>query len=114
VKLYAIRDRMIDYFMVPFACPDDHQAMAGVSQEVNREDITAAIQQAPHHFELYSLGEIDENGTIFPHKELLCDCSSLVRARRQPAESGAPDSLKEIGRRIERPGGAGGNSGTAS
>jgi len=80
---------MIDYFMVPFAAPNDNEAMAGIAHEVNREESQGAIQQAPHHFELYSLGEIDDNGIIFPKKELVCDCSSLVRARRQSAESEA-------------------------
>jgi len=89
---------MIDYFMVPFAAPSENEAMASISHEVNREDISAAIQNAPHHFELYSLGEIDDNGIINPKKELICDCSSLVRAKRQPAESEA--------RRSENPPGA--------
>ncbi|QXP08019.1 MAG: nonstructural protein [Arizlama microvirus] len=77
---------MIDYFMVPFPAPNDNEAMAGISHEVNRTDINAAIQTAPHHFELFSLGEIDENGTIFPKKELVCDCGSLIRARRTTTE----------------------------
>lgn len=80
---------MIDYFMVPFAAPNENEAMAGIAHEVNRVDIQAAIQSAPHHFELYSLGEIDDNGTIYAKKELVCDCSTLVRPRRESTESGS-------------------------
>jgi len=85
---------MIDYFMVPFAAPDDQQAQAGVADAVNQPGLSA-ISQAPHHFELHLLGEIDDNGTIFPKKELVCDCSALVRPRRETTESSArkpPDS----------------------
>lgn len=89
MKIYAVRDRMIDYFLMPFAAPSDNEVMASLSNEINRPDNINAIAQAPHHFELYQLGEIDENGTIFPKKELVCDCSNLVRPRRETAKSEA-------------------------
>jgi len=113
VKLYAVKDRMIDYFMVPFPAPDDNQALAGVAEAVNGER-QSAISQAPHHFEVYLLGEIDEHGTIFPKKELICDCSSLVRTRRESTEpviGKASIALQETAARIER---TGGNSSTHS
>lgn len=92
MKIYAVRDRMIDYFLTPFAAPNDQEVMASLSNEINRPDNINAIAQAPHHFELYLLGEIDENGTIFPKKELICDCSSLVRARRESPVTSARET----------------------
>lgn len=79
---------MIDYFLVPFAAPDDQQAQAGVADAVNGERVSA-ISQAPHHFELHSLGEVDDYGNITAKKELICDCGNLVRPRRETAKSEA-------------------------
>lgn len=96
---------MIDYFMVPFPAPNDNEAMAGIAHEVNREDMKTAIQNAPHHFELYSLGEIDENGIINAKKDFVCDCSILIRPRRQSGESAASQAAKDsarVGGRTER------------
>jgi len=79
LKLYTIRDRLIDYFMQPFPGPSDHQVKAAVAANVN-EGGNHAIHAAPHQFELWRLAEIDEKtGKITPNPEYLCDLSSLVR-----------------------------------
>lgn len=79
MKIYAIRDRLINYFMAPFAGPDQHaDIFAAVATQVNG-DTNDAICQAPHHFEIWTLGEVQEDGTLVPKREFLADCSSLVR-----------------------------------
>lgn len=87
MKIYAIRDRLIDYFLMPFAAPGDKEVMSALSKRVNYGQTEDDVCQAPHHFELWKLGEVLEDGTLTPKKELICDCSSLVRARRESPES---------------------------
>lgn len=94
MNIYAIRDRMIDYFMQPFPGPDDKNVLAAVATRVNQGEPTDAICQAPHHFEVWKLAEIHNDGHITPARELIADCASLVRASvRQdgtgPAHQGA-------------------------
>lgn len=88
---------MIEYYLTPFAAPSDEQASAGIADVVN-SDKMSAISQAPHHFELHLLGEMDETGNLHPKRELVCDCSTLIRARRQspqPASGKAENSADE-------------------
>lgn len=87
MKIYAIKDRLIGYFLVPFIAPSDKEIMAGISHEINRPDNYAAIAQSPHHFEIYTLGEIDDEGNITVRKEFICDCGSLIRTGRDSTES---------------------------
>lgn len=79
LKLYAIRDRLLGYFMQPFPGPSDHQVKAAVAHNVN-EGGTHAINQAPHQFELWRLAGFDETtGKVTAEPEYLCDLSSLIR-----------------------------------
>lgn len=80
VQIYAIRDRLIDYFMQPFVGPDDKSVLASVARLINQGEITSDIAQAPHHFEVWKLGEVTEEGNLCPDRQLLADCSSLIRA----------------------------------
>lgn len=79
MKIYAIRDRLIDYFQQPFAGPDDKNVLASVARLINNGEITSDIAQAPHHFEIWELGEIDQEGHINATRKLVADCGSLVR-----------------------------------
>lgn len=80
LNLYAIRDRLIGYFMQPFPGPSDHQVKAAVANNVNNQEGTHAINQAPHQFELWRLAGIDEEtGKVTGEPEYLCDLASLVR-----------------------------------
>lgn len=110
MKIYAVRDRLIDYFMVPFVAPDDNQVMASISQEVSRPDNPNAIASAPHHFEIWKLGEISEDGHIKPGKELVCDVSTLVRVRRETTESAANKAAQNAGASAQAINGSGGNA----
>lgn len=79
MKIYAIRDRLIDYFMQPFFGPDDKNVLASVARLVNQGEVTSDIAQAPHHFEVWTLGYITEEGSIVAEKQFLTDCTSLIR-----------------------------------
>lgn len=87
MKLYAIKDRMLNYYMTPFASQDDNAVLASISETVNL-DGQHAIQQAPQHFEIWQIGEVDEDGHITPRKEFLTTCDTLIRPRRSTAEPG--------------------------
>lgn len=79
MNIYAIRDRLIDYYMQPFVGPDDKNVLAAVARTINQGEMTSDIAQAPHHFEVWRLGRVTEDGHIDVSKEFLADCSSLVR-----------------------------------
>lgn len=87
MKIYALRDRFLDYYLDPVTQHDDKAALQAVSTHVSG-DLNDAIQSAPHHFELWRLGKV-ENGHVIPEKEFLADVHSLVRARR-PATGAKP------------------------
>lgn len=80
MNIYAIKDRLIDYFLMPFAAPSDKEVFAAISASINRIDNTDAIAQAPHHFEIWKLGTVTETGDILPAKEFLTGADSLIRA----------------------------------
>lgn len=79
MKIYAVRDRLLDYYMQPFAGPDDKAVLASVARMVNAQGEMSDIAQAPHHFEVWELGVLDEEGHLTPTRKLLADCASLVR-----------------------------------
>lgn len=79
MKIYCIRDRLLDYYMTPFVGPNDKAVLASIAQHINNPETTDAIAQAPHHFEIWELGEVHEDGHIEPSQKLVADCSSLIR-----------------------------------
>lgn len=80
MNLYAIRDRLLDYYMQPFVGPTDKQVLASIANIVNSETSENAITKAPHHFEIWRLAKITEaTGWVERQLSLLADCSSLVR-----------------------------------
>lgn len=107
MKIYAVKDRLIDFFQQPWVAPGDKEAMTAIAAAVNNQENMSAIAQAPHHFELWRLGEVDEEGRISASKEFLGDCSGFVRgnirtdsgphkrARATEASDGAPGALGE-------------------
>jgi len=86
MNIYAVRDRLIDYYLHPFAAHTDKEVMGALATAINREGNMDAIAQAPHHFEIWKIGIIIENGNIQPCKELLGTADSLVR----PSVGGEP------------------------
>jgi len=79
VKLYAIHDRLLDHWRTPFVAPNDKEVMTGLANVVNNIKQESDIAQTPHHFECWSLAEIDDNGNVIPKREFIADCSSLIR-----------------------------------
>lgn len=79
MKLYAIRDRLLDFMAPPFVAPSDNQVKQALANTVNMGKDTDAYKAAPHHFELWSLATITEKGEVTAKAEFLCDLSSLVR-----------------------------------
>jgi len=78
MNIYAVRDRLIDYYLQPFAGPDEKNVLAAIAQQVNG-DQESAISQAPHQFEVWELGTVDQEGNITPTRRLVADCASLIR-----------------------------------
>lgn len=108
MKIYAVRDRLIDYYMQPFIAPTDKQVMGAISTTINNPEQTSAIQAAPHQFEIWTLGEIDEeSGKVTARLELVADCASLVRRDlrdRAPHEPGVKTNGTVAGSREGAPG----------
>lgn len=98
MNIYAIRDRLIDYYMNPFAGPGDKEVLAAISLQINGET-NSAISQAPHHFEIWRLGKVEEDGHLTAQKELLADCSTLFRGNLR--ETGKPGGTPLQGPKIE-------------
>lgn len=95
MKIYAIRDRLIDYYMTPFCAESDRQVMASLSTNISNPENLNAIAQCPQHFELYRLAEVDEEtGNLTAKKEFLGDLTSFVRpgirATREPGTDKGP------------------------
>jgi len=86
MNIYAIRDRLIDYYMVPFAAPDDKTVMAAIAKTINQGTNNEDIAKAPHHFEIWRLGQVHEDGHIEPEQFKVCSCSELIRSsiREEP------------------------------
>lgn len=105
---------MIGYYLNPFVAPDDNQVLASISADISRQDNVNAIAYAPHQFQVWQLGEINDEGIIKPHKELICDVHTLVRARREPAKQGDTQAPSPVGNSTQRVNGLGGTTGAGS
>lgn len=81
MKIFALRDRLIDYYMTPFAAPEDRQVMAAIATNINSDQgpHNADIKSNPHQFEIWCLAEVKEDGHIEPEKYLVCNCAQLIR-----------------------------------
>jgi len=79
MKIYALRDKLISYYMTPFAAPSDKEVMQSIAVAVNNLEENNAIAKAPHHFEIWHLGQVTEDGEIVADKYLVADCNALIR-----------------------------------
>ena len=79
MNIYAVKDRLIDYYLTPFAARGDKEVMAAIAAGMHHAGTPDAIAQAPQHFEIWKLGEVDEEGHITPKREFLQSCNSLIR-----------------------------------
>jgi len=79
MKIYALRDKLLNYYLTPFAGNKDQEVLAGIAQAVNNIEENNAIAKAPHHFEIWCLGTVTESGHIEVDKYLVADANSLIR-----------------------------------
>lgn len=103
--IYALRDRLIDYFLKPFPGPDDKDVMHSVANAINNPENYNAVAQAPHHFEIWKLCTIDEKGQASGQPSFLADCSTLIRAGRPTAATrptAVPETLGGSRRAVDR------------
>lgn len=78
----AVRDTAADAFMAPFCVPNTALAVRSFRDEVNRSDTGNMMNQHPEDFELYVIGEYEEDHGVVNaiEKQLLIrgkDCVSL-------------------------------------
>jgi len=77
--------------MTPFAAPNEKEVMASIAVAVNNLEENNAIAKAPHHFEIWHLGQVLEDGTIVAEKYLVADCNTLIRpSGDRQAMAGSP------------------------
>lgn len=118
MKIFAIRDRLVDYYMTPFCAESTKQVLASLAGTINNPENLNAIAQTPQHFEVWQLGEVNEDtGDLQAKREYIADCSSLVRASvRADTEgrSGAGASKGHPGDNQGAPGGFGGGTRTVT
>lgn len=78
--IYAVRDRLLDYFQQPFIATDTKAVQAALAELINNNESAHAIAQAPQHFELFKIGSVTEEGHVLGHHQLVCECSALIRS----------------------------------
>lgn len=103
MNIYAIRDKLINYFLTPFAAPNDAEVLSAIAQQVNGEQ-KSAIAQAPHHFEIWRIGKVKDDGYIVPEKELVADATSLIRTGIRTKSEGEPAGRASQAAQDERTG----------
>lgn len=60
-KIFAIRDTAVNSFMVPMFFPSEGAARRAFADEVNRVDAQNLLNKHPEHFQLYALGEYNDD-----------------------------------------------------
>lgn len=111
-SVYAIRDRLLNYFMQPFIAHNDASALASIGETVNEPGGSHAIQKSPHHFEVWRISEITDDYEALPKKAFLADASSLIREHFRPVGQPGRERLAVApGARRSPPEGAAGGAG---
>lgn len=96
--------------MPAFFASDEKQMLSGLSAEISRHDNKNPIALVPDQFQVWRLGEIDDEGNVTAEKQLVCTCNTLVRVGRQSTEPRGGTTPAEAGNRIAGTLGLGGNS----
>lgn len=69
-KLYAVKDNKVGFLNAPFIAPNNAAAMRMFGDTV--QDTNTLLNKHPEDYELYSLGEMDENtGELFSEVKFL-------------------------------------------
>lgn len=64
-KIFCIRDRAADVFTQPFFMPTNGVAIRSFSDEINRAAPDNNMNKHPEDFDLYLMGEFDDNTGTF-------------------------------------------------
>lgn len=80
--IFAVRDTCVGSFLLPMFFQNAAAAVRALGDAVNNPSKDNQFYQHPEHFQLYKLGEFDdENASIAPCvPEFIVDCQSLVRS----------------------------------
>lgn len=117
MKLYAVRDRLLEIFQQPFVAHSDSQVMSSLAKVVNSQEEGNVITATPGDFELWSLADIEEEtGRVKADPKFLANCARFVRGSVRGASTGAiagDPAMDQVKASIQRPTGApAGNGGT--
>lgn len=67
LKIYAVKDLAVQCFGNPFVVRAQGEALRSFQDEVNNDNGNSAIAKHPEDYELFCIGEYDEqNGIIHP------------------------------------------------
>lgn len=95
MKLYALRDRLLEYFQRPFIGDSDATVLAAVAMAINNEETKVDFAQAPTHFEVWQLAEIrEETGAVTPTPKFLSNCGDLRRGIREERTRSTPEGTR--------------------
>lgn len=103
MKIYCTKDILLNVYQQPFAAPADGDVLSAIAQAVNNQENMSAIAQAPHHFQIWKLGEVTEDGHLIPNRELLAEASSLIRPNIRRRPNGGAEALGDAASRSENP-----------
>lgn len=79
-KYYAIKDNLAEAYMTPVLFDNDNLAIRWFTGVVNSKEQNEVIYNNPEDFELWKLGEFDnQSGTIYPGVQKLVTAKSLKK-----------------------------------
>lgn len=64
-KIFSIRDRAADVFSQPWFFPSKGVAIRSFGDEINKKDSGSNLSAHPEDFDLYFLGEFDDESGTF-------------------------------------------------
>lgn len=95
MKIFAIRDRMLDYYQRPIFAERKADVVSAIAMAINQGEKNDFCQ-TPEHFEVWELGELDiETGKIESKQTIITNCASLIRSSiRGGQQPGTPEAPK--------------------
>lgn len=77
---YAIKDNLAEAYMTPVLFDNDNLAIRWFTGVVNSKEQNEVIYNNPEDFELWKLGEFDnQSGTIYPGVQKLVTAKSVKK-----------------------------------
>lgn len=102
LKIFAIRDRMLNYFQPPIIVSREQDLLAALARGINGpQEERNEISNAPDHYEVWQIGEVDDQGHLSQSRSFVINCASLIRNgvwnrsfERTPSTDSGPDQNK--------------------